>query len=37
MAEVNAYLHAHYHPVDTVAGPWGHVEVMKSNSPAPVP
>jgi hypothetical protein len=32
MAQVSAYLHAHYHPVDTVAGPWGQVAVMQNNS-----
>jgi hypothetical protein len=37
MAEVNAYLHAHYHPVDTVAGQWGQVEVMQKNSTVSVP
>jgi hypothetical protein len=32
MAAINAYLRLHYHQVDKVAGPWGHVAVMENNS-----
>ena len=37
MAEVSSYLHAHFHPADSVSGPWGHVEVMENNAAVHVP
>jgi hypothetical protein len=37
MTEMNTYLHAHYHPVDTVVGPWSRVIVMENNPKAFVP
>jgi hypothetical protein len=37
MTAMNTYLQEHYHPVDTVAGPWGHVLVMEKNPQAKVP
>jgi hypothetical protein len=37
MAEVSSYLHAHYHPVDTVVGTWGRLVVMQNNALGSVP
>jgi hypothetical protein len=37
MLEVNSYLHANYHPVDTVIGKWGRLVVMQNNAVAAVP
>jgi hypothetical protein len=31
MAAMDTYLHAHYHAVDTVKGPWGRATVMEMN------